>query len=112
MVLGARAPELLARVRFGRAEPYVCDSWIDGLSASLRCGALALEGCERVIVTLGDVPSVTPAVIRRFLDAPGGTRAAYAGKPGHPVVLGVAQLEGSGRWPAIRARARCWAISG
>ncbi len=93
VVLGARAPELLARVSFDRAEPYVCEDWKDGLSASLRCGALALEGCERVIVTLGDVPSITPEVIRRFLDAPGGTRAAYGGKPGHPVVLGVEQLE-------------------
>lgn len=93
VVLGARAPELLDGVRFGRAEPFVCERWKDGLSASLRCGALALEGSERVIVTLGDVPSITPDLIRRFLQAPPGTRASYGGKPGHPVVLGAEQLE-------------------
>jgi CTP:molybdopterin cytidylyltransferase MocA len=93
VVLGARAPELLAGVNFGRAEPYVCDRWKEGMSASLRCGAMALGGSERVIVTLGDVPSIMPEVIRRFLDAPAGTRAAYEGKPGHPVVLGAEQLE-------------------
>jgi CTP:molybdopterin cytidylyltransferase MocA len=31
-------------------------------------------------------------VIRLFLDQPGGTRATYDGRPGHPVVLGPEQL--------------------
>lgn len=92
VVLGAFAEEVLAAVAFGRAEPVVCTRWQEGQAESLRCGTAALEGVARAIVTLGDNPTVTPAVIRRFLDQPGGTRAAYGGRPGHPVVLGKEQL--------------------
>ena len=92
VVLGAFADEVLAGVRFGRAEPVICSSWAEGQAASLRCGAEALAGAERVIVALGDEPSLTPAVIARFLNQPGGTRASYHGVPGHPVVLGPEQL--------------------
>ena len=45
-------------------------------------------GHERIIVTLGDQPRMTPRVLSLFLDQPPGTRAVYAGRPGHPVVLG------------------------
>lgn len=92
VVLGARADELLDHIDFGRSEPVVCENWSDGQAASLRCGAAALAGAERIIVTLGDQPSVTPELIARFLSAPGGTRATYDGRPGHPVVLGPEQL--------------------
>jgi molybdenum cofactor cytidylyltransferase len=94
IVLGAHAARLQAVVDFGRAEPVVCDHWGDGISASLRAGIAALAGADRVIVTLGDAPDVTPAVIARFLAAPDGARATYGGRPGHPVVLGPAQLAG------------------
>jgi CTP:molybdopterin cytidylyltransferase MocA len=70
----------------------VCESWADGQSASLRAGVSALRGADKVIVTLGDAPLITPEVIRLFLDQPGGTRATYDGRPGHPVVLGLDQL--------------------
>jgi CTP:molybdopterin cytidylyltransferase MocA len=88
VVLGARAGEVLARVDFGRAEPVVCRDWARGQSWSLRCGLRELTGCERVVVTLGDVPLITPAVVELFVEAAPGTRAAYGGRPGHPVVLG------------------------
>ncbi len=91
-VLGAQAERLRQRVAFGRARTVVCSHWSRGLSASLRCGIEALPGAARVVVVLGDSPTLTPELLRRFLDAPGGTRAAYAGVPGHPVVLGGEQL--------------------
>lgn len=100
VVIGAAAEELLRRVDFGRAEPVVCEDWRDGQAASLRCGAAALAGAHKVLVTLGDEPLITPAVVARFVHAAGGTRASYCGRPGHPVVLGpeqlarLAQLEG------------------
>jgi CTP:molybdopterin cytidylyltransferase MocA len=93
VVLGARSDELLAAVRFGRAEPVVCPEWERGQSASLRCGLDALEGVSKVIVTLGDAPLVSSRVISLFVDQPGGTRAVYDGRPGHPVVLGAEQIE-------------------
>jgi molybdenum cofactor cytidylyltransferase len=96
VVLGASADEILERVDFMRAEPVVCSRWNEGQSASLRCGIEHLTsrtpGASRVIVTLGDQPRVSPALITRFVGEPPGTRAVYDGVPGHPVVLGPVQL--------------------
>lgn len=93
VVLGAHAEEIVSRVRFGRAEVVVCGQWESGQAASLRRGLAALAGAGRVIVTLGDAPLITPAVIARFLGEPPLTRATYQGRPGHPVVLGREQME-------------------
>ncbi len=92
VVLGARASEVMAEVDFGRAEPLVFDGWAAGQSASLQFGAAALSGASKVIVTLGDQPLITPSLIRRFLGEPGGARAVFGGRPGHPVVLGPREL--------------------
>jgi CTP:molybdopterin cytidylyltransferase MocA len=92
VVLGANAAGIMAGVDFLCAEPVICEDWREGIAASLRCGAQALEGADRVIVTLGDQPLVTTEVIERFLEVPPGTRATYDGRPGHPVVLGPEQL--------------------
>jgi molybdenum cofactor cytidylyltransferase len=92
VVLGAFSGEVLARVELGRAEPVTCPDWAAGQSASLRYGAAALSGASKVIVTLGDEPLITPAAIRRFVDQPPGARAVYGGRPGHPVVLGPAEM--------------------
>jgi CTP:molybdopterin cytidylyltransferase MocA len=92
VVLGAHADKILDAVEFMRAQPVVCERWREGMSASLRCGADTLADAERVIVTLGDEPLMSPDIIARFLDAPPGTRAIYHGQPGHPVVLGPEQL--------------------
>lgn len=92
IVLGARATEVAAGVDFGRAETVVCENWADGQSASLRRGLRAALGAGTVIVTLGDVPLVTAEVIARFVAEAPGTRAVYAGRPGHPVVLGPEQV--------------------
>jgi CTP:molybdopterin cytidylyltransferase MocA len=88
VVVGSRSDELVANVDFGRAEPVVCRDWADGQSASLRCGLRALAGASKVVVTLGDEPLISPAVVERLAAADGGTRAVYDGRPGHPVVLG------------------------
>ena len=97
MVLGAGAAELLERVDFGRAEPVVCSDWDSGQAASLRHGAEALAGADKVIVTLGDEPLITPEVVALFLDQPAGARAVYLGRPGHPAVLGQEQLRSLAR---------------
>lgn len=94
VVLGARAKEILAGVDFGTAEPVVCADWADGQAASLRCGIEAVADADAAVLTLGDMPRITPAVITQFADlaARYGTkaraRAIYDGLPGHPVVLG------------------------
>jgi len=92
VVLGAHAAELMASVNFMRAEPLLCEEWREGMASSLRRGVQALDGADRVIVTLGDQPLVSSELIARFVDAAPGTRATYDGRPGHPVVLGPEQL--------------------
>ncbi len=95
VVLGAFAEEILERVDFRRAEPVVCERWEEGQALSLRCGIEYLTSAQdvsRVIVTLGDQPRVTPALIARFVGEPPGTRAVFGGVPGHPVVLGPVQM--------------------
>jgi len=92
VVLGAHAAGVLARVDFHCAEPVICSEWREGIAASLRRGVEELDGAERVIVTLGDQPLVTPEVIGLFVDAEPGTRATYDGRPGHPVVMGPVQM--------------------
>ena len=88
VVLGSHASEVRAGIKLGRARAVDCENWNTGQSVSLRCGLDALAGADRVLVTLGDAPLLTPAVIAGFAAEPGGTRAVYEGRPGHPVVLG------------------------
>ncbi|MHB1833654.1 MAG: nucleotidyltransferase family protein [Solirubrobacteraceae bacterium] len=92
VVLGAQADAVLAGVDFGRAEPLVCEDWETGQSASLRAGVTELADADRVIVTLGDAPLVTSEVISMLAGMPPRSRAVYAGRPGHPVVLGPEEI--------------------
>jgi molybdenum cofactor cytidylyltransferase len=107
VVLGAHADEIRARVDVGAAEVVVCEDWASGQSASLKAGIAAIARDARAaVITLGDMPRVTPQVIARFADlaadhgAGARARAVYDGVPGHPVVLGrdhfaaVAAIEG------------------
>ncbi len=107
VVLGARAEEIRAGVDLGDTDIVVCEDWASGQSASLRTGIEAVgDSAEAAVITLGDMPRVTPQVIARFADLAGEhgararARAVYDGVPGHPVVLGCAyfpatmQIEG------------------
>jgi CTP:molybdopterin cytidylyltransferase MocA len=96
VVLGAHADVVRARVDFGRARSVVCEEWSRGMSETLRFGLRALGPADRVVVMLGDSPTVTSGVVERFVSAPPGSRAVYHGRPGHPVVLGGTQVDGMG----------------
>jgi molybdenum cofactor cytidylyltransferase len=96
VVLGAYADEVRASVAFGRAAVVICDDWSLGMSETLRVGLRALPRAERVVVMLGDSPTVTAGVVERFVSAPPGSRAVYLGRPGHPVVLGFDQMKAMG----------------
>jgi CTP:molybdopterin cytidylyltransferase MocA len=92
VVLGAQAEEVERGVELGAATVVRCPDWERGQGASLRAGLAAL-GPEvgAALVTLGDVPFVPPAASERLLAArrPGlaALRAAYEGRPGHPVLI-------------------------
>jgi nicotine blue oxidoreductase len=67
--------------------------WRSGMGSSLRVGIAALPpGVAAVVVALVDQPLVTPAAVRRLVEAhAGGARiavATYAGRPRNPVLVG------------------------
>ncbi|GAA2157885.1 nucleotidyltransferase family protein [Pedococcus bigeumensis] len=80
--------------------------WEQGQSASLRAGLSTLQDVEADVacILLVDLPDVGAAVLQRVLAAEaaaagegrgGLARAAYAGVPGHPVVIG------RDHWPEV-----------
>jgi len=81
----------------------VNDDWTDGMGSSLRAGltaVTALPGVERVVVTLVDLPGLTPAAVRRIVDTSAPICVAtYEGRRGHPVAFARAH------WPAVAASA-------
>ncbi|MFC6239161.1 nucleotidyltransferase family protein [Longivirga aurantiaca] len=73
--------------------------WASGMGSSLRLGLDTLVGTEadRVVVTLVDLPGLSPEAVRRLVDSGSDlAQAAYAGERGHPVLLG------RGHWPGVR----------
>lgn len=102
VVLGASAEEALPLLEGTGATAVVAADWEDGMSASLHAGLAAalVTDADAVVVTLVDLPDVGADVVRRLLDPPPAPatlrRAAYAGRAGHPVVLGRDHWDGAG----------------
>lgn len=94
VVLGAGAEEAKVLLERTGASAVVADDWADGMSASLRAGlqVVATTNSDAVMVTLVDLPDVTGEVLARVADLGVDrgvlARAAYDGRPGHPVLLG------------------------
>lgn len=77
----------------------VAPDWAVGISRSLLAGLTAAQDTPAValLVHLVDLPDVSAAVVRRVLATAGSNRevlarAAFAGRPGHPVLIGTAHL--------------------
>jgi CTP:molybdopterin cytidylyltransferase MocA len=93
VILGARADAVLAGVDLHGARPLIASDWAEGQSASLRAGITALaDTAEAIVITLGDQPNISPEAIDAVIAARDPTRfdavrAAYSGRPGHPVLL-------------------------
>ncbi|MEO5852447.1 MAG: nucleotidyltransferase family protein [Nocardioides sp.] len=91
VVLGAGAAQ--ARLLLdGQVEVVVAGDWAEGMGASLRAGLGSLGEAAACLVSLVDLPDVGADVVRRLVGAGAGpavlARAAYAGVPGHPVLIG------------------------
>ena len=93
VVLGHAAEEIAAGVDLHGARPVVCADWERGQAASLRCGIAAVGDVDAALVVLGDQPGLTPAAVAAVIAARPTARAAYDGRPGHPVLLGRALLD-------------------
>lgn len=107
VVLGAAA-ELAVGLLTPRpgVRVVVAEDWDEGMGASLRAGLRALDGsgADAAVLTLVDLPDVGADVVRRVAGAGSGAdalvRAAYDGRPGHPVLLG------REHWAGVAATAR------
>jgi CTP:molybdopterin cytidylyltransferase MocA len=94
VVLGAEADRARLLLEGLDVRVVVADDWAEGMGASLRTGlrSLAESDDDGVVVSLVDLPDLVPAVVSRVVAAGSGpaalARAAYDGKPGHPVLLG------------------------
>ena len=97
VVLGARAADVREVLPDGVTVVEAPD-WADGMGASLRAGLAALpEGADAAVVHLVDLPGVPAGAVARLAVLAGPdvlARAAYAGRPGHPVLLGRAHWQG------------------
>jgi CTP:molybdopterin cytidylyltransferase MocA len=103
VVAGAAALEVRAVLPAG-VEAVDAPGWETGMGASLRAGLAALRGSTATcaVVHLVDLPGVTPGAVTRLAAGAGPAslrRAAYAGRPGHPVLLG------RDHWAAVEATA-------
>ena len=91
VVVGA-ATDAVRAVLPDDATVVVAAGWAEGMGASLRTGLAALPpDVDAVLVHLVDLPGVTAAAVARLAHGAGPTmlrRAAYHGRPAHPVVLG------------------------
>jgi CTP:molybdopterin cytidylyltransferase MocA len=90
VVVGAAADAVRAVLPPG-VTAVEAEDWAEGMGASLRTGLGALGGADVALVHLVDLPGVTAAAVARLAAAAGPAtlrRAAYDGRPAHPVVLG------------------------
>lgn len=94
VVLGAGAGEAAPILAGTGVSVVIAEDYAEGMGASLRAGLRALSRSEAVaaVVMLVDLPDVTAEVVRYVATRVTGTdqlaRASYAGRPGHPVVIG------------------------
>ena len=102
VAVGAQADEVSALIPSGARAVPVAD-WAEGVAASLRAGladAAATDATALLIVPV-DTPAMPLAALERVRDAGGGdaalVQAVYAGRAGHPVLIGRAH------WAAVAA---------
>lgn len=95
LVVGGAADDVLSGLRPTRAEVVRNDSYGTGCASSLLAGLGAAGPCDAVMLLLGDMPGIDPAVIddvRRTWDQrrPWGAVTSYRGSLGHPFVFAAA----------------------
>lgn len=94
VVLGAAVTEALPLLEGLDVEVVEAQDWADGMAASLEAGLRLLageQGADAALVHLVDLPDVGAEVVARVIAGAGASslaRAAYDGRPGHPVLLG------------------------
>jgi molybdenum cofactor cytidylyltransferase len=92
LVVGGAADEALAGLKLRRAAVAYNEGYGDGCAASLLAGLGAAGDCDAIMLLLGDMPGIDPALIdevRRGWEAerPWGAVTSYHNGLGHPFVF-------------------------
>lgn len=95
LVVGGGADEVMEGLDRGRAEVVRNDAYGTGCASSLLAGLDAAGDSDAIVMLLGDMPEVTPAVIDAVAGdwrahRPWGSVTSYRGEPGHPFVFSAA----------------------
>jgi molybdenum cofactor cytidylyltransferase len=101
LVVGGAADDVLAGITPGRAVVARNDAYGTGCASSLLAGLDAAGDAEAVMLLLGDMPGVSPAIIDAVAAAwrrerPWAAVTSYRGDLGHPFVFG------ADAFPALR----------
>jgi len=95
VVLGAQAVDVWRAARLENAILLVNEEWETGMASSLRTGLEGLRGLplriDAALITLVDMPGMTPAALERMAGHAAAdvlAVATYDGVRGHPVLLG------------------------
>jgi CTP:molybdopterin cytidylyltransferase MocA len=93
VVIGAEATRVRSVLASEPVTIVEAADWDTGMGASLRAGLVALStvDADAALIHLVDLPDVGADVVARFIDlaAPAAlARAAFDGRPGHPVLIG------------------------
>ncbi len=89
VVLGAWQGDVPGAVTVSNPE------WPEGMGSSVRAGLGAVGECDRVLVTLVDLPGLTADAVARLVGSPARlAQASYAGERGHPVLIGGEHIAG------------------
>lgn len=93
VVLGAQAADIAPLLKHSAANMLVNRGWQEGLAASIRAGLNAIgPGVEAALIVLGDQYALTPADLKRLIDAWQGQEsiiaaAQYNGQCGVPAIF-------------------------
>lgn len=92
LVVGGAADEALAGLDLSRAQVAYNEAYGDGCAASLLAGLDAAGDCEAIMLLLGDMPGVDPALIEELAGGWAAERSwaavtSYEDGLGHPFVF-------------------------
>lgn len=111
VVLGAEQERVRGRLP-AEVHPVYAADWPEGMGASLRAGLAATPGtADAVLVHLVDLPGVDDRTVAALAARAHPTvvaRAAYRGRPGHPVLFGTEHITDIGASLHGDAGARGW----
>jgi molybdenum cofactor cytidylyltransferase len=93
VVLGSQAAAMTRLLQHSSVSVLINRQWEEGIGASIRCGIGSLsQGCDAVLLVLGDQVAVTASDLKRLVSAWNGqdsviATSVYSGQLGVPAIF-------------------------